>query len=389
MTTPRDTGGAGAVLGLDGARQASAAALAALAEGADAHALRASLATHLSDLWRSPVLVAPTGAVQALKLLKALLQPGDVVFAAPEVLARQRQAASALREAGWTVVPATPKTLVAALSAADAPDGCWYVADSAQPRDGRVADLDHLWAVLARVDGLNVWLDDTFGLGWHGRGGRGLVLEEAPARARIVMSAELATAFGAEVAVIASPQEAWLTALDAAMPAAETSPARLAAAGALIAPLADGGAKRLQGRLFKRLQVCDRLLKAHRLPQVAVSGLPYRYVAAGSAAAAHAIAAALLDAGYMAGTATLATPQGPMPAVRLAVTLAQPIDGLQGLVEAMALRFEAALAAAGVSAEALRAAHGLGAPVEASTMVDLEAWRSRRLSGPRDSRMRR
>jgi 7-keto-8-aminopelargonate synthetase-like enzyme len=377
------------VLGLDGAQRASAAALAALAEGTDAPELRAALESSLSALWRSPVMVAPAGAVQALQLLKALLRPGDVVFAAPEVLARQRQAASVLREAGWTVVSATPEALVAALSATDAPAGAWYVADSAQPRDGRLADLDHLWAVMARVEGLHVWLDDTFGLGWHGRGGRGLVLEEAPAGARLVMSAELAPAFGAEVSVIASPQEAWLTALGGVVPTAEGSPARLAAANALMAALADGGAKRLQGRLGKRLQVCDRLLKAHRLPQVAVPGLPYRYVAMGTAPAAHAMVSALLESGYMAGTATLATPQGPMPAVRLAVTLAQPIDGLQGLVEAMAVRFEAALAATGVSAEGLRAAHGLGAPVEAPTMVDLDAWRSRRVSGPRDSRMQR
>jgi 7-keto-8-aminopelargonate synthetase-like enzyme len=389
LAAPSAPPGAGATLGLDGAQRASAAALAALAEGTGALELRAALAQSLSDLWRSPLIVAPTGAVQALQLLPALLQPGDVVFAAPEVLTRQRQAASALREAGWTVVSATPETLVAALGAADAPGGCWYVADSAQPRDGRLADLDHLWAVLARVDGLRLWLDDTFGLGWHGRGGRGLVLEEAPARARVVMSAELAPAFGAEAAVIASPQADWLAALEAALPAAEGSAARLAAAGALMAPLADGGAKRLQARLSKRLQVCDRLLKAHRLPQLTVAGLPHRYVAMGSAPAAHAMVAALLESGFMAATATLATPQGPMPAVRLAVTLAQPIDGLQGLVEAMAVRFEATLAAAGVSAEALRAAHGLGAPVEAPTMVDLDAWRSRRLSGPRDSRMRR
>jgi 7-keto-8-aminopelargonate synthetase-like enzyme len=377
------------LLGGDGARRASAAALAALAEGTGASALAAALATRLSDLWRSPVLVAPTGDVQALRLLKALLQPGDVVFVAPEVLARQRQAASALREAGWTVQSATLEALVAALSAADAPTGAWYVADSAQPRDGRLADLDHLWAVMARLEGLNVWLDDTFGLGWHGRGGRGLVLEEAPAHARLVMSAELTPAFGAEVAVIASPREAWLTALAAAMPVAEGSPARLAAADALIAPLADGGAKRLQGRLAKRLQVCDRLLRAHRLPQLTVPGLPYRYVAMGSAPAARAMVASLLEAGHMAGTATVATPHGPMPAVRLAVTLTQPLDGLQGLVEAMAVGYEAVLAAAGVSAEVLRAAHGLGESADAPTTVDLGAWRARRLSGPRDSRMRR
>jgi 7-keto-8-aminopelargonate synthetase-like enzyme len=387
---PRNsTYGVGAVLGLDGTQQAAAAALAALAEGTDACDLRAALAATLSDLWRSPVAIAPSGAVQALRLLKALLLPGDVVFVAPEVLARQRQAAASLREAGWTVVAATPETLATALGAADAPAGCWYVADSVQARDGRVVDLDHLWAVMARVDGLRVWLDDTGGLGWHGRGGRGRVLEEAPAGSRLVMSAELGPAFGAELAVIACADAEWLTALEADLSAHACAPARLASASALIAPLKDGGAKRLQGRLAKRLQVCDRLLKAHRLPQVAVPGLPHRYVAMGTAPAAHAMVAALLEAGHLVGTATLTTPQGPMPAVRLAVTLAQPIDALQGLVEAMATRLETTLASAGVSAEALRAAHGLGGPAEAPTMVDLDAWRSRRLNGPRDSRMRR
>lgn len=379
--------GVGSLFGLDGAGQA---ALSALAEGTSVEALRAALDTGLSALWRCPVMIAPTGTVSALQRLGPVLAPGDRIFAAPEVFARDRAAADALSQAGFSVEAASLDDLVVKLAAAAEPAGCWYVGESARPRDGHRLDLEHLWAVMVRAERLRVWLDDTGGLGWHGQGGRGLVLDAGLAGDRLVMSAELAPAFGAEVGVVATHNEAWMTALrGAASPAWPSSAVRLAAAAALTDQLAASGAKQLQRRLDKRLQVCDRLLKAQRLPQAAPSALPYRYVATGAAPAAHALVAALLEAGYLVSAATIETAQGPMPALRFGVTLAQPIEALQGLVEVMASRFDAALEAAGVDPEALRARCGLAAPSESPTTVNLRDWRASRLTARRDSRMQR
>jgi 7-keto-8-aminopelargonate synthetase-like enzyme len=374
--------GAWSSLGLEREAAARAAAMAATVTEATAEDERLALEHALMGLWGTPVALVPPARLAPLDLVRALLEPGDAVLVAPGLSGRHRRAIEALRAAGKRVETApAPDELpgrMAALAAVGARG--WYVADTFEPHTGQVAPLDALWDLHDRCGAMRLVLDDTHGLGWHGRSGRGLALESAPPAARLIVMAELATGLGIELGAIAAPDPALVQAVRLANPIEAFSASTLAVAGALSDLEGAAGWAAVQARLRKRLQLCDRLLKAHRLPRLGPASVPHRYVAAGTPTVAYAMVARLLTEGHLVSAATVRTPAGPQPALRFSLSLARPVEALQALVEAFSRHLPEAFAEAGLSLSDWRQAHGWEAPAVPGDMVDLAAWRASRAS---------
>lgn len=370
--------GAFTSLGLERDARMQEAAIAPILAGTPVAELRAELEAALTGLWGVPAAALPEPCLAPLALVRPLLAPGDTIWLSGPMAARQRQAVEALAAAGWAVETVTLEA-VALAERLDAQTGrVWLVADGLDGRNGQEAPLEALWMLLAEYEQLHLVLDESWHMGWHGRGGRGAALEMRGLADRLIVLADLGAAFGAELAVMASPRAAWVEAVQALVPAEAFEPGRLGQAIALAALHAPKALKPLQTRLMKRLQVCDRLLKAHRLPQLGGPNLPFRLVAAGSARVAYAVAGRLMAEGVLASVAMVPGPSGPRAALRFQPTLAQPLEELQAMVDALARHLGEALAEAGSSHEALCEAHGLVPVRPSSETIDMAHWRSNR-----------
>ena len=342
----------------------------------------------LGGLWGLPVAVAPASALDPVAVLTALMRPGDGALVAPALAVRYRRQLDTALAAGHDVAiaPDDGEGLLEALAERTAGGRRgWYVADTLDARTGDRAPLEALWSLHDRAPGLHLLLDDTFGMGWCGTGGRGLALDGAPAHARLVVIADLSRGPGAELGVVASPDAGLVAAACPAVDARALSAVRLGAAMGMAA-IAPAEWEALQGRLQKRMQLADRLLRAHGLPRVGAADGPFRFVAAHAPAVAFAVVSRMLEAGHAVSATTVATPDGPQPAVRFTLSLAQPLEALQALLEELAKSLPDALESAGTSLEALRRAHGHGGVAGPATMIDLASWRASRLSDSRGAR---
>lgn len=375
----------GSCLGLERDARCHQAGLAALQTGT----LTADDVAHaLGGLWGLPVAVAPAAALDSMAVLAALMNPGDAALVAPALAARHRRQLDLAVAAGQDVAiaPADAPTLLETLTERTAAGRrVWYVADTLDARSGDRAPLEALWSLHDRAEGLHLLLDDTFGMGWCGTGGRGLALGGAPSMARLVVLADLSRGPGAEIGVIASPDADLVAAARPAFEPRALGAVRLGAAMGMAA-LAPAEWETLQGRVQKRMQLADRLMRAHCLPRVGATDGPFRFVAAHAPAVAFAVVGRLLEAGHAVSATTVATPDGPQPAIRFTLSLAQPLEALQALLEELARALPDALESAGTSLEAVRRAHGGEGVAGPATMIDLASWRASRLSDSRGAR---
>lgn len=342
----------------------------------------------IGGLWGLPVAVAPASALDPMAALTALMNPGDAALVAPALAARHRRQLDSAVAAGHEVgiAPTDEPTLLETLAERSAAGRrVWYVADTLDARTGDRAPLEALWSLHDRAAGLHLLLDDTFGMGWCGAGGRGLALGGAPSMARLVVLADLSRGPGAEIGVIASPDAHLVAAARPAFEPRALGAVRLGAAMGMAA-LDPAEWETLQGRLQKRMQLADRLMRAHGLPRVGCTDGPFRFVAAHAPAVAFAVVGRLLEAGHAVSATTVRTPDGPQPAVRFTLSLAQPLEALQALLEELARTLPDALGSAGTSLEAVRRAHDGEGVAGPATMIDLASWRASRLSDSRGAR---
>jgi 7-keto-8-aminopelargonate synthetase-like enzyme len=375
----------GSCLGLERDARCRQAGLDALTSGA---ATGEGLADALGRLWGQTVAVAPASALEPVAVLAAMMHPDDAALVSPAMALRHRRALDSAIAAGrdLAIAPADDQALLATLAERMAAGRrVWYVADTLDARSGKQAPLDALWALQDQAAGLHLLLDDTFGMGWCGANGRGLALGGAPREDRLVVLADLAHGLGAEIGVMASPDAGLVAAARPAGDACALGAFRIGVATAM-ADIASADWEVLQGRLQKRVQLADRLMRTHDLPRVGPGEAPLRYVDAHSPAVAFAVVGRLLEAGHAASATTVATPDGPRAAIRFALSLAQPLEALQGLLEELARALPDALEAAGTSLEALRRVHGGEGAAGPATMIDLASWRASRLSDSRGAR---
>jgi hypothetical protein len=106
--------------------------------------------------------------------------------------------------------------------------------------------------------------------------------------------------------------------------------------------------------------------------------LPFRLLAMGTPKVAYAMASRLMAEGLLTTVAMVPGPAGPRPALRLQPTLAQTLEELQAMVEAVAQHLPVALAEAGSSHDALCEAFGLTKARPSGETIDIAAWRTGR-----------
>ena len=88
---------------------------------------------------------------------------------------------------------------------ASATAGFRYLADGVYSMHGDPAPLAALQELMSRNEQLHLYLDDSHGVSWSGRHGRGTLLGDGPLPPRTVMVASLAKAFSAGGAILALP----------------------------------------------------------------------------------------------------------------------------------------------------------------------------------------
>jgi 7-keto-8-aminopelargonate synthetase-like enzyme len=218
----------------------------------------------------------------------------------------------------------------------------WYLADGVYSMHGDLAPFAALQDLMSRNERLHLYLDDSHGISWSGRHGRGTLLGEGALPPRTVMVASLAKAFSAGGAVLALPDlETARLVRRCGSTMIFSGPLQPALIGAAIASarvhLSAELAER-QEQLRARIHLFNTLAEARGLPLGSPAATPIRFVEMGDDRATYQMATDLMSDGFYTNTALFPAVSKHHGGLRIALTLHQTPDDVRGLIDAIARR---------------------------------------------------
>jgi 7-keto-8-aminopelargonate synthetase-like enzyme len=162
----------------------------------------------LGEMFGGHALVVPSTTLGHVAALPVLVGSQDAVIVDQQVHQSVQMAVDHLRCQG-TVVEVINHSDVSQLEGALARHvgraRIWYLADGVYSMYGDIAPLGQLAALLRREERLHLYIDDSHGVGWTARHGRGPTLDQFGSHERVVVAAGFAKSFGAGGAAIVFP----------------------------------------------------------------------------------------------------------------------------------------------------------------------------------------
>jgi 7-keto-8-aminopelargonate synthetase-like enzyme len=218
----------------------------------------------------------------------------------------------------------------------------WYLADGVYSMHGDLAPLAALQDLMSRNERLRLYLDDSHGVSWAGRHGRGTLLGDGPLPPRTVMVASLAKAFSAGGAVLALPDaETARLIRTCGSTMIFSGPLQPALIGAALASARVHLSKELserQEKLGERIQLFNALAEARGIPLGSPAATPIRFVKTGDEETTYRLAGDLMSNGFYTNTAVFPAVSKRHGGLRVALTLHQTPDDVRALIDAIASR---------------------------------------------------
>ncbi len=301
------------------------------------------LETKLESMFGGHVIVAPTTTLGHLAALPVLVESGDVVILDQMVHHSVQMAANQLRAQGTTVELIRHnrmdrlESMISRLARRH--KRIWYLADGVYSMFADLAPFAELASLLDRHEQLHIYIDDSHGVGWTGRHGRGPALEHLGTRERLIVAASLNKSFAAAGGALIFPNaelKRRVRLLGGPMIfSGPIQPPMLGAALASAEIHLTPEIEERQAALRERVDFCTELLQEFCLPLAAKDLTPIRYVTLGVPAAAQEVTARLLDDGFYVNIAQFPAVPMKQAGVRITLTLHHRLEDIRALVEAL------------------------------------------------------
>jgi 7-keto-8-aminopelargonate synthetase-like enzyme len=312
----------------------------------------AELEARLEEMFGRHVLVAPSTTLGHLAALPVLVGSTDAIVLDQQVHHSVRMAADQLRVQGTRVEVVRHNRMDRLEHAIErlAPRHrrVWYLADGVYSMYADLAPFDELRAMLDRHETLHLYLDDSHGIGWAGRHGRGLALEALGMHERLVVAASLNKSFAAAGAALVFPDAATRRRVrmlgGPMMFSGPVQPPMLGAALTSATIHLSPELEERQAALRERVVHLTELLEGLRLPSASHERTPIRYLTLGMPTIAQEVAARLLADGIYVNLAMFPAVPMQQAGLRLALSLHHDLEDIRTLADALARHVPATLA---------------------------------------------
>lgn len=312
------------------------------------------LEAKLEAMFGGHVILAPTTTLGHLAALPVLVESGDAVILDQMVHHSVQMASNQLRAQGTTVELIRHnrmdrlESMVERL--AQRHNRVWYLADGVYSMFADFAPFAELTSLLDRHEQLHMYIDDSHGVGWTGRHGRGPALEHMGVRERLIVAASLNKSFAAAGGALIFPNaELKRRVRLLGGPMIFSGPIQPPMLGAALASAdihLSAELEERQAALRQRVELCTELLQEFCLPLAANDLTPIRYVTLGLPAAAQDATEGLLAEGFYVNIAQFPAVPMKQSGVRITLTLHHQPDDIRALVEALSRHVTVAIARA-------------------------------------------
>src|SRR4051795_10554984 len=313
----------------------------------------------LDGMFGGHVLVTPTTSLGHLATLPVLVESRDAVILDHQVHASVQMAANQLRVKGATVelIRHNDMDRLEAMIQRLAPthQHIWYMADGVYSMFADLAPFAELVDLLDRHPQLHMYIDDSHGVGWAGKHGRGPALDAMGMHPRLVAACSLNKSFACAGGAIVFPNAEFKrkvrTTGGPMMFSGPVQPPMLGAAIESARIHLSDELPVMQAALRERVELFTSLCEEFCIPLATRDLTPIRYVPLGLPVVAHDVIRDILEDGYYTNLGTF--PAVPMKhaGVRMTITLHHTLDDIRGLVESLARHVPAALERGGEAAK--------------------------------------
>jgi 7-keto-8-aminopelargonate synthetase-like enzyme len=313
----------------------------------------------LDEMFGGHVLVTPTTSLGHLATLPVLVESTDAVLLDHQVHASVQMAANQLRVKGTTVELIRHNNMerLEAMIQRLAPthNKLWYMADGVYSMFADFAPFDELLELLDRYEQLHMYIDDSHGVGWAGKHGRGPALDAMGMHPRLVAACSLNKSFATAGGAIVFPNAEWKRRVrSTGGPMIFSGPVQPPLLGAAIQSakihLSDE-LPVLQAALRDRIELFTDLADEFCIPLASRDVTPIRYIPLGLPTLTHDVLARVQEDGNYTNFGTF--PAVPMKhtGVRVTLTLHHTEDDIRSLVDSLARHVPAALERGGEAAK--------------------------------------
>ena len=312
----------------------------------------------LDQMFGGYALVVPTTSLGHLATLPCLVKSTDAVLLDHQVHASVQMAANQLRVKGADVelVRHNEMDRLEAMIQRVAPKAnrIWYMADGVYSMFADLAPFDALRELLDRYPQLYLYIDDSHGVGWAGKHGRGPALDALGGHPRVVAACSLNKSFASAGGAIVFPNAEMRRLV-------RTSGGPMIFSGPVQPPLLGAAIQSakihlsdelpvLQDALRERIELFTDLADEFCLPLASRDVTPIRYIPLGLPTVTHDVLHRLYEDGLYTNLG--AFPAVPMKhsGVRATLTLHHTLADVRALVESLAKHVPAALERGGEAA---------------------------------------
>jgi 7-keto-8-aminopelargonate synthetase-like enzyme len=318
----------------------------------------AELERLLDEMFGGSAMIAPTTSLGHLATLPVIVGSRDAILLDHQVHHSVQIAANQLRLGAVDVEVIRHNSMdrLEQMIERLAPqhERIWFMADGVYSMFADFSPFAELRDLLDRYEQLHLYIDDSHGVGWAGRHGRGPALDALGGHPRVIVAASLNKSFAAAGGAIVFPDpEMRRKVQTVGGPMIFSGPVQPPMLGAALASarihLSDELPLR-QAALRERIELFNELAEEFCLPMATSDVTPIRYLPLGLPRVAHDAVASVLADGYFTNLGTF--PAVPMKrmGVRVTITLHHTPEDIRGLVDSLARHIPAAIERGGEAA---------------------------------------
>ncbi len=317
----------------------------------------AELEELLSTLFGGHALVGQTTTLAHMSFFDVLVSEKDAVVLDHQVHNSVHRAATLARAWGATIEIVKHDELekapdvVARLARKN--KTVWFMCDGVTSMYGDLAPFGRLRQILAVAPNVRLYIDDSHGMSWAGRHGRGCFLDRFPLSPRVVVAASLAKAFaaGGGALVFASRRERERVRLcgSTMVFSGPLQPPLLGAAVASARVHLSEEIVQRQQALRERVRRLNRGLREAGLPLLVENDAPVFFIRLGLPEAAIEVAQRAARDGYYVNVSMFPAVPHRRAGLRLTLTAETGLAQIDGLVASLARHVPEVLERAGLS----------------------------------------
>lgn len=296
----------------------------------------------LSQIFETPVIVAPSTTLAHQAALPVLIGDNDVIILDQQVHASVKTSVDMLKSKGTTVELLRHNRMdmledrIKILKSKY--DRIWYMCDGVYSMYGDFAPVKYLEQLMIDHDQFHVYIDDAHGMSWTGKNGKGYVLDQISHHPQMVLISSLNKAFAGAGGVIATVSKQWYKEIKTCggtlIFSTPIQPPMLGVDIASSKIHLSEEITELQNYFKRRIHFCQTRLKELGLPDISQDS-PVFYIATGTPKVTFNLVKKMINSGYYMSPAIFPAVGSMQSGIRFCLNVNHSLNDIDNMLHTM------------------------------------------------------